>query len=94
MEDIIMNQRKMNSVEQEVLDKAVAEFKSNLSAFLKRKGNTDLNPLNLGEYMSFVQEETNRIGKELVKSHIESHDSSEESLEDKGIIYKAKKKES
>ena len=86
-----MTVSKRVSEEQEILDTAVEEFKQNLSHFLSQKENETLNPVSMNDYMSFVQKETNRIGKKLVTSHIESYDSSEDLVRKDDEVYKPKK---
>lgn len=86
-----MTASKRVSEEQKILDTAVEEFKQNLSRFLSQKDNETLNPVSVNDYMSFVQKETNRIGKKLVTSHIESYDSSEDLVRKDDEVYKPKK---
>ena len=86
-----MTASKRVSEEQKILDTAVEEFKQNLSHFLSQKENETLNPVSMNDYMSFVQKETNRIGKKLVTSHIESYDSSEDLVRKDDEVYKPKK---
>ncbi len=86
-----MTASKRVSEEQEILDTAVEEFKQNLSRFLSQKENETLNPVSMNNYMGFVQTETNRIGKKLVRSHLESYDSSEDLVRKDTEVYKQKK---